>query len=38
MKKKERGEDRTSEKKSRVRDRVYASIKGAIIGGAFEPS
>ncbi|MGD0661466.1 MAG: GntR family transcriptional regulator [Syntrophorhabdales bacterium] len=37
MKKKERGEDRTSEKKTLLRERVYASIKGAIISGAFEP-
>jgi DNA-binding GntR family transcriptional regulator len=37
MKKKERSEDRTSERKSPVRDHAYASIKGAIIGGSFEP-
>lgn len=37
MKKKEGGEDRTSEKKTLLRERVYASIKGAIISGAFEP-
>ena len=37
MKKQERGEDRKSKKKTLLSEQVYASIKGAIIGGEFEP-
>ena len=37
MKKQERGEDRKRKKKTLLSEQVYASIKGAIIGGEFEP-
>ena len=37
MKKKKRNEDHKRKKKRLLREQVYTSIKGAIIGGAFEP-
>ena len=37
MKKKKRGEDRKRKKKTPLREHAYATIKGAIIGGTFEP-
>jgi len=37
MSKKENAEERKRKKKRLLREHVYVSIKGAIIGGEFEP-